>query len=178
LRALLLPASLLLAGCGASTVRLAVAPTLDTGGHAGFNVTVSLGLGTPLDFHGRSHHYFQGLTSVGGGRDGATGGRMFVATQDFDYVHWAEPRFDVRAGLHAVFQSVASSTGSAPRGGGGAHVGVLPMVYANDASWLLIHVCVGPELRGEALSGNPAGGALGLFSLPLVTELNLLGAGD
>jgi hypothetical protein len=40
------------------------------------------------------------------------------------------------------------------------------------------HLCIGPELRGEALSGNPTGGALGLFSLPLVVEINLLGAGD
>jgi hypothetical protein len=103
---------------------------------------------------------------------------MFVAAQDFDYIYWAEPRLDVRAGLHAAFQSVTSGTASASRGGGGAHVGVLPMVYANGASWLVTHVCVGPELRGEVLSGNPAGGALGLFSLPLVTELNLLGAGD
>jgi hypothetical protein len=176
LRPILLPAALLLAGCGASTLRLAAAPTIDTGGHAGFTVTLSLGLGTPLDFHGRSHHYFQGLTTVGGGRDGATGGRMFVAAQDFDYIYWAEPHLDVRAGLHAAFQSVPGGTGSVPRGGGGAHVGVLPMVYANDASWLVTHVCIGPELRGEVLSGN--GGALGLFSFPLVTELNLLGAGD
>jgi hypothetical protein len=52
------------------------------------------------------------------------------------------------------------------------------MVYANDASWLVAHVCVGPELRGEILNRSPGGGVLGLFSLPLVTELNLLGAGD
>jgi hypothetical protein len=52
------------------------------------------------------------------------------------------------------------------------------MVYRNDGNWLVTHVCVGPELRAEALSGGPAGGTLGLFSLPLAMELNLLAAGD
>jgi hypothetical protein len=73
---------------------------------------------------------------------------------------------------------VPTTTSYNARYGFGGHGAVLPMVYANDASWLVTHVCIGPELRGEVLSGNPAGGALGLFSLPLVVELNLLGAGD
>ena len=172
-----LPAALLLAGCGATTVRVAVGPTLDSSGHAGVVSTLSLGVGFPVDFHGRSKHYVQGLASVGGGRDGATGAGVVVAATDLDYIHWAEPRnMDVRAGLHFAAQNLPATSTS--RYGFGAHAGVLPMVYQDNTTWLVTHVCVGPELRGEALSGNPAGGALGVFSLPLVTELNWLGAGD
>jgi hypothetical protein len=174
----LLPAALLSSGCGATTFRLAGGPTVDTGGKVGVTGGFALGIGTPLDFRSRSHHFFQALANVGGGRDGATGGAAFVAAQDFDYIYWAEPRMDVRAGLHLPFETVPAPFGRSPRFGFGAHGAVLPMVYANDASWLVTHVCVGPELRGEVLSGSPGGGALGLFSLPLVVELNMLAAGD
>jgi hypothetical protein len=173
---LALPAALLAAGCGATTVRVAAGPTLDTGRHVGAVSTLSLGLGLPVDFHGRSHHYVQGLASVGGGRDGATGAGMAVVSADLDYVRWVEPTLDARAGFHFAYQNLPGNGTS--RYGGGAHAALLPMVYQDDTTWIVTHLCVGPELRAEVLSGNPAGGALGVFSLPLVIELNLLGAGD
>jgi hypothetical protein len=176
LPAVILPAALISAGC--ASFRLAGGPTLDTGGKVGATGGFAIGFTMPVDFHGRSHHYLQALASIGGGRDGATGGAMFSPALDLDYIYWAEPRMDVRAGLHLPFEAVPTLTSYNPRFGFGGHAAVLPIVYANGGSWLVTHLCVGPELRGEALSGNPAGGALGLFSLPLVVELNLLPAGD
>jgi hypothetical protein len=174
----LLPAALVLAGCGATTFRLSAGPTIDSGGRAGFTSALSVGVGMPVDFHGRSHHYLQALGSIGGGLDGATRRGMVVAATDLDYIYWAEPRMDVRAGVHYAFQNLPGAAGAPSRFGAGAHAGLLPMVYARDNSWLVTHLGIGPELRAEALSGNPAGGALGLFALPLVIELNMLAAGD
>jgi hypothetical protein len=169
-------AALVLSGCGATTVRAAIGPTVDTGGNAGVVGTFSLGVGWPLDFHGRSHHYVQALGGIGGGRDGATGGPMVAAALDLDHIYWFESRLDTRAGLHLAYQGIPDK--SATRYGGGAHAGIVPMVFQDASGWLVTQVCVGPEIRAEALSGNPAGGTLGVFSLPLLIELNFLGAGD
>jgi hypothetical protein len=177
LRALVSGALLFVAGCGATTVRLTAAPTVDTNGRPGFESTLSLGIGMPIDFHpGRSHHYLQTLTSIGGGLDGQTRSGMFTFNQSLDYVHWAEPRFDLRAGTHFVFQDVQSGNAMLQRYGFGAHAGLSPLVYANDTTWLVTHLGVGPQLRAEALLGPD--GWLGRFSLPLAIELNFLAAGD
>jgi hypothetical protein len=95
---------------------------------------------------------------------------------DVDHIYWIASRLDTRAGLHVAFQSVPDQ--NTIRNGAGAHAAIVPMVFQDDRSWLVTQVCVGPEIRAEVLSGNPAGGALGVFSLPLLVELNLLGAGD
>jgi hypothetical protein len=171
-------AAIVLAGC-TTTVRAAIGPTVDTGGKAGAVGTLSLGFGFPVDFgKGRSHHYVQVLGGVGGGRDGATGGGMVAAALDVDHIYWNESRFDTRAGLHLAYQGFPDK-GTA-RYGGGAHAAIVPMVYQDDRSWLVTQVCVGPELRADVLSGNAGnnGGALGVFSLPLLVELNFLPAGD
>jgi hypothetical protein len=57
-------------------------------------------------------------------------------------------------------------------------VGALPTLYENNGGWLLFHVCLGPELRMEYRWGDAVGTGGGLFSLPLVAELNFLAAGD
>jgi hypothetical protein len=166
--------ALLSAGC-VQTVRAYVGPTVDTGRKVGVTAGLAYGFGFG-DHRGPPGHYVQALTNLGGGRDGATGGAMFAATQDFDYLYWAS-RMGVRAGVHVPLEIVPAPFSRSPRSGFGAHAAVLPMVHANDA---VTHVCIGPEVRAEVLSGNPAdGGALGLFSLPLVVEVNWLsGGGD
>jgi hypothetical protein len=165
-----------LAGCGATTVRLAGGPTLDGAGKVGATGTLSLGVGFPVDFHGRSHHYVQALGTLGGGRDGATGSGMVAASLDVDHIYWLEHHLDTRAGLHAAFQSLPDK--GTVRNGAGVHAALVPMVYQDDSSWLVTQVCVGPQLRADVLSNNPAGGALFVLSLPLLVELNFLGAGD
>src|SRR5512146_1200305 len=91
-------------GCGATTIRLELAPTIDTGGHAGFEVAIGGGIGMPLDFHGRSHHYFQTRVGLGGGLDGESRSGMFTTAADVDYIYWAEPRMDVRGGLRLSYR--------------------------------------------------------------------------
>lgn len=163
-----------LAGCGATTIRLETAPTLDTGGRPGFESLVSLGVGLPLDFRGRSHHFIQARAAVGGGVDGQTARGMFVAVTDLDYIYWAEPRLDLRAGLRLSYRN----TGDAKLFGLGGRLGLLPIVHGDDANWLVWHFCLGPELRIESLWSDSTGAQRGLFSVPLIAELNFLAAGD
>lgn len=161
-------------GCGATTVRVEVAPTIDTSGRAGVESTASLGLGLPLDFAGRSHHFFQARAGAGAGLDGETRAAMFVGAFDADYIYWAEPRLDLRAGLHF---SMRSAPGAKLYGAGG-RLGILPIVVARDGGYLASHLAIGPEIRLERLFGDPARASRGLFSAPLVVEGNFLGAGD
>jgi hypothetical protein len=179
-RALLLVLSAsALGGCGATTVRLEAAPTVDTGGRVGAEGRFSLGIGWPLDFRGRSHHFIQGLTSIGGGRDGQTGKGMVTAGTAIDYIYWAEPRMDVRVGTHFAYRKVPPGGPiSTSLYGIGGHLGLMPIVWGNDSSWAVQHFCIGPELRLEYMASDPSGSSRGLFSLPLVTEFNFLAAGD
>jgi len=169
---------LLLSGCGASTIRVEVAPTIDGDGRAGFSSALALGIGMPLDFHGRSHHFLQALGSVGGGLDGRTRSGAFVGSAGIDYIYWAEPVLDVRAGMRASFEELKPGAGGASLRGVGGQLGILPMVAQNNANWLVMHLCLGPEARVEALWSSPPDRVRSLFSLPLVLELNLLAAGD
>lgn len=155
-------------------MRLEIAPAVDTQGRAGFESALGLGVGMPLDHRGRSHHFFQVRGSAGGGLDGATRGPMFATALDADYLHWAEPRMDVRAGLRLSYRSA----GDDKLYGLGARLGLLPIVRADDGGWLLSHLCIGPELRLERIFGDPDRASRGLFSLPLVIEGNFLAAGD
>jgi hypothetical protein len=154
-------------------VRVELSPTLDTGGHVGFEGALSLGLGLPLDYRGRSHHFFQARPGIGGGVEPASHAPMVLAHADVDYVYWAEPRMDVRAGMRLSYRG----TRDAKLWGFGGRLGLLPMVWANDGNWLVSHLCVGPELRLEHVSADPGGGR-GIFSVPLVVEGNFLAAGD
>jgi hypothetical protein len=170
--------ALLLAGCGATTVRVDMAPTVDSDGHAGFESTFSIGIGTPVDFNGRSHHYIQTLGSIGGGLDGATSSGSFVSTLSLDYIYWAEPIMDIRTGLRFAYRSTPGVDDSPLLYGFGGQIGVLPIVVGADGSWLPVHICLGPELRLEHMWSNPDGHDRSLFSLPLVAEINFLAAGD
>jgi hypothetical protein len=182
-RLVIIPCAWLLGGCGASTIRVEVAPTLNDSGRPGVESALSFGLGMPLDFHGRSHHYLQALASLGGGGVGGRSGGQpmagaFLAAAGVDYIYWAEPRLDLRAGARFTFRQLSPAADGTRLFGLGGHLGILPMVKKNDAGWLLMHLCLGPALRMEALWSSPPGGAQALFSLPLILELNLLAAGD
>ena len=177
-RPLLLGCACLLAGCGATTIRVEVAPTIDGGGRAGVESALSLGIGMPLDYHGRSHHYLQGLASLGGGLDGPSRSGEFLAAVGADYIYWAEPTLDVRAGGRYSFRKLGEAAGGTNLHGFGGHLGILPMVTQSDGNWMVMHLCLGPEARVEALWSSPPAAVRSLFSLPLVLELNLLAAGD
>jgi hypothetical protein len=166
-------AVLVLAGCGATTVRVDVAPTLDTNGRPGVESTASVGIGMPVDFHGRSHHFVQGRAALGGGLDGRTRSGEVVAAGQVDYIYWAEPRLDLHTGVRLAYRQVG---GDQRTGGVGGTLDVLPIVAGDDGGWLIRHFTVGPELRAEYLWG--AGGSRGLFALPLVLDLSFLAAGD
>jgi hypothetical protein len=169
---------LLLTGCGASTLRLAVAPTIDGDGHPGVESTVGLGIGTPLDFHGPSHHYLQALGAAGGGLDGRTRAAALVTSGSLDYLYWAEPRLEVRTGLRFSYHRVEGVSAPTSLYGFGGHIGILPVVVGNAPGPGAVHLCLGPELHAEWLTSDPRGASRALLSLPLVAELTVLTAGD
>lgn len=164
---------LLACGCGATTVRVELAPVVDSQGRGGFESTVGLGVGLPLDYGGRSRHYIQARASAGGGVDSASRAPMFTSALDADYLYWAG-RLDLRAGLRLSYRSTADTK----LYGLGARLGISPVVWGDESGWLVSHVCVGPELRVESLWSDPGGASRALFSAPLVVEANFLGAGD
>lgn len=174
----LLPLSLLLVGCGATTVRIELSPTADTEGGAGFESMFSIGVGWPLDFSGRSHHYVQALGAVGGGYGGAIGSGYFASGAALDYIHWAEPNMDIRAGLRFSYRGVPADEEALDLYGFGGHFALIPMVLGDAGGWLPVHVGVGPELRLEHVWISPTGADRNVFSLPLVIEVTALAAGD
>lgn len=177
-RAALLLAAGLSPGCGAVTLRLAAAPTVDTLGRPGFEATLAVGTGLPLDLHHRSQHFLQGQVALGGGVDG--GGRpIFLTRADLAYLYWNGERIDLRAGAGVAYRGTPNE-GNETLGVGG-HLGLLPVVWQRPGQIAVTQLCVGPELRAEALirtDGASPGVARGLVSLPLVIEANLLITGD
>lgn len=172
------PILALLTGCGATTLRVDLAPTIDTDGKPGFESTLSIGAGMPLDYSGRSHHYVQALGSFGGGYAGTTAAGVLETAATVDYIYWAEPSMDVRVGSRFTYRTTPGNDTAPSLYGLGGHVALMPIVWGDDNSWMLVHFCLGPELRLERLWSDPSGGARGLFSAPLVAEFNLLAAGD
>jgi hypothetical protein len=170
--------SLLLGGCGASTIRLDIGPSIDALGGAGFESTISLGLGMPLDYSGRSRHYVQAMGSLGGGTDTRDESGLFITAASLNYIYWAEPVLDVRAGLRFAYRDPVPDSGRPPLYGFGGHLAILPVVVGDASGWAAAHFCLGPELRLESLWGGPPGDPRLLFSLPLAAELTLLAAGD
>lgn len=174
--ALLLP--LLLGGCGATTLRLDIGPSIDAFGGAGFESTLSLGLGMPLDYIGRSHHYVQAMGSLGGGLDTRDANALFISAASFNYIYWAEPSLDIRTGLRFSHRNRLPDAGKPGLYGFGGHLAILPVVIGDASGWAVAHFCLGPELRLESLWGSPPGDERLLFSLPLAAELTVLMAGD
>ncbi len=170
--------ALLLTGCGATSLRLAAAPTLDGDGHPGFESTVGIAVGTPLDFHGPSHHFLQATGSLGGGLDGRTRTGMLVTTGGLDYLYWAEPRLELRGGARLAYRVVEGDPAHTKLFGVGGHLGILPVVAGNASGPGVYHLCLGPEIQVEWLHSDPAGSSRTLLSLPLVVELTVLTAGD
>jgi hypothetical protein len=170
--------ALLLTGCGASTLRLAVAPTIDSDGRPGVESTVGVGVGLPLDFHGPSHHFLQATGSLGGGLDGRTKTAELVTTGGLDYLYWAEPRLELRGGLRFSYRRAPGDPAPSELFGFGGHIGLLPVVVGNASGPGAYHLCLGPELHAEWLHGDPPGASRALLSLPLVAELTVLTAGD
>jgi hypothetical protein len=178
-RALLLGlvASLSVLGCGATTFRVTAGPTLDTAGGAGFESLVSIGLGWPLDFHGRSHHFIQGRATLGGGHSSRAQKGVVIAGAELDYIHWAGS-FNVRAGLHGLYRSLPDNQDPTDEHAFGAHLGIYPAVLDDGSGWLVPLLLIGPELRVEYLGTSDPAAALGHASLPLVIEITALAAGD
>jgi len=94
----LLPLAVFSSGCGATSIRLSVGPSLDDSGNAGFESTLSLGGGMPLEYSGRSHHYVQASAHAGGGYEGKTDVAFFSTGGQLDYIYFAEPKLLDRAG--------------------------------------------------------------------------------
>lgn len=174
----LLGSALLLAGCGATTLRGAIGPTLDSQGKVGVETTFGLGIGTPVDFSGRSHHYLQVMPSLGGGMDGQTRKGILRVAGDVDYLYWAGSSMDVRGGLRLSYRTIPSAPDEAGLYGIGGHFAFLPVVSGDEGGWMVRHFCVGPQLELEYLVSDPAGKSRSLISLPLVVDLTFLGAGD
>jgi hypothetical protein len=165
-------------GCGATTLRVSAGPTLDTGARVGGEVMLSAGIGMPLDFNGRSHHFAQARASLGGGLDGRTQREMLTVGGELDYIHWAEPRADVRVGLHMLYRKLPDAVQDPKLYAFGAHFAVLPIVLGSDGGIGVQHFVLGPEIRVEHVWTDSVRGHRALFSLPLVAELDLFITGD
>lgn len=166
-----------IAGCGATTVRVTAAPTLDDAARVGFESTLSIGIGWPLDFSGRSHHFVQGRGVVGGGLDRSTEKSVVLAGGELDYIYWGEPALDVRFGLHLGYRKVSDVPARPEASTVGFHLAALPIVRSSGSSWMVPQLVIGPEVRAEYVwDGVNPGRAIA--SLPLVIEGNFLAAGD
>ena len=177
-RAVLVVLAGLACGCGASTVRVAVGPTLDSAARVGVESTFSIGIGWPLDFHGRSHHFVQARGAVGGGLDRQAERPVVVASGELDYIYWGEPKLDVRFGMHVGLRMLPDTQGASDSHVFGAHAAVLPIVLTWPSSWMVPQIVLGPELRAEYVWTDATHPSRALVSLPLVIEGNLLAAGD
>lgn len=166
-----------IAGCGATTVRVTAAPTLDDAARVGFESTLSIGIGWPLDFSGRSHHFVQARGVVGGGLDRATDSGVVLSGGELDFIYWGEPHLDARFGLHFGYRKTVDRPSRPDASTMGLHLAALPIVWTSGSSWMVPQLVVGPELRAEYVwdGANPA---RAIVSLPLVIEGNFLAAGD
>jgi hypothetical protein len=168
----------LLAGCGATTLRLSLGPTADTDERVGFESSLAIGIGTPLSFDGRSHHFAQGLASLGGGYDGKTRAGFVGTSLAADYIYFAEPHLLVRAGVPLTLRLAPDSTAEPELFGVGAHVALMPVVAGSFGGPIVGLFCLGPDLRVERVADLDGGPARARFSLPFVAELVTLIAGD
>ncbi|MFO0590999.1 MAG: hypothetical protein U0441_25875 [Polyangiaceae bacterium] len=159
-------------------MRLAVGPTLDSAARVGVESTLSFGIGWPLDFKGRSHHFVQARGAVGGGLDRAGEQAVFLTSGELDYIYWAEPKLDVRFGMHVGLRKLLESTSATESHSFGAHAAVLPIALTWPSSWMVPQIVIGPELRAEYVWTDATHPSRTIVSLPLVIEGNLLAAGD
>lgn len=179
LRAFLIrSAAFLLVGCGASSARLGVGPVLDSNSNVGIESTFSLGFGMPVDYQGRSKHYLQGLGFVGGGADVDTGAQIVTAGVGADYIYWAHPRLDVRAGMYFVYRNRVEMTKERDLLGLGAHVAIMPVAAGSNSNIFVPQFCIGPEFRLDQSWDSNSNVTRTHFGFPLVLEVNLLAAGD
>ena len=167
-----------LTACGASSARLGVGPVLDSNSNVGIESTFSLGFGMPLDYRGRSQHYMQGLAFVGGGADVDTDARIVTTGIGADYIYWAHPRLDVRAGMYFVYRNREDKPKEHDLFGLGAHVALMPVATGSDSNIFVPQFCVGPEFRIDQSWDSNSNASRTHFSFPLVMEFNLLAAGD
>jgi hypothetical protein len=165
-------------GCGASSARLGVGPVLDSDGRVGIESTFSLGFGMPLDYRGRSQHYMQGLAFVGGGADVDTDAKIVTTGIGADYIYWAHPRLDVRAGMYFVYRNREDKPKEHDLLGMGAHVALMPVTTGSDSSIFVPQFCIGPEFRVDQSWDAHSNASRTHFGFPLVMEFNLLAAGD
>lgn len=166
-----------LPACGASSARVGVGPVVDSDRHVGIEATFSLGFGMPLDYRGRSQHYMQGLGFIGGGADVDTGGKIVTTGIGADYIYWAHPRLDVRAGAYFVYRSRVEKPYERDLFGFGGHVALLP-IATDDSGIFVPQFCFGPEIRIDQSWDSNTGKGRSHFGFPLVIEFNILAAGD
>lgn len=178
-RLLLVLFALCLSGCGASTLRLAAGPEMDSGGHGGFEVMVGLGIGTPLDFMGRSHHFLQVHGDLGGGATGEASAGQFTALGGGDYMYLADPHFALRTGVLFAYRAIWESEGSAlDFTGVGGHAALLPIVKMYDGGPMAMMINLGPDIRVMRYWGlGPKNGGP-VFAVPIALELSVLAVGD
>jgi hypothetical protein len=176
----LLTASAILttSGCGATSARLGVGPAIDSNGRVTIESTFSLGFGMPLDYEGRSKHYLQAASFIGGGADVDTGAKIFTTGLGVDYIYWGHRRFDVRTGAYFVYRYRPEPSRDLDLLGLGAHLGLMPIVKGTDSDIFVPQVCIGPEFRIDQTWDASSNRSRTQFTVPLVVEFNLLAAGD
>ena len=132
----------------------------------------------PLDYRGRSQHYMQGLAFVGGGADVDTDAKIVTTGIGADYIYWAHPRLDVRAGMYFVYRNREDKPKEHDLLGMGAHVALMPVAVGSDSDIFVPQFCIGPEFRVDQSWDAHSNASRAHFGFPLVMEFNLLAAGD
>lgn len=174
---LLLVLSAGLMGCGATSARLSLAPTLDGAGRGGFEAFLSLGVGMPLDYTGRSHHFVQALISGGGGMDSRTHAGMGLAALDADYLYRGDQVMDIRVGGRMSMRGVGGR-GEPMMYGLGASFAWMPILREESGQVLVLHWNLGAEFRIDHFWSDLKEADHTLFSPALVADANLLITGD
>lgn len=172
--------SLLIAmtGCGATSVRLGVGPSIDSRGRWAVESTFSLGFGMPLDYKGRSEHYLQGLGFVGGTSNIDSDGQGPTFGFGADYIYWAHPRFDLRTGAYFVYRNRDEPMKELDLFGLGAHLSLLPVLTKRNSDVFVPQVCIGPDFRIDQTWDANSRLNRTQLTVPLILEFNLLTAGD
>lgn len=165
-------------GCGATSARLGVGPAIDSLGRVSIESTFTLGLGMPLDFKERSHHYLQGLGFAGGSSDVDSQVKGPTVGLGVDYIYWAHPRFDVRTGAYFVYRNRDEPMRELDLSGLGVHLALMPVLTNKNSDIFVPQLCIGPDIRVDQSWDAHSRRSRAQFAIPIVIEFNLLAAGD
>jgi hypothetical protein len=107
-----------------------------------------------------------------------TGEKIVTTGIGADYIYWAHPRLDIRAGAYFVYRNRDQGPYERDLLGLGAHLALMPVATDSESNIFVPQVCIGPEFRVDQSWDSHSNLTRTHFGFPLVLEVNLLAAGD